>query len=195
MKRGWQKYLLYASVVIVGGFILFETVRLKNTGFEGKSLWDWMELLIIPLVLALGAFYLNRSEKELERKSAEDRAKLDRELAVDRQKEEAFQAYLDRMAELLLKENLRTTDNEEVPHIARTLTLTVLRRLSPKRKGNVIIFLYDAKLITDGETIVSLMDADLSDADLEDAYLEKANLKGVIMDHANLAYAVLNHAN
>lgn len=64
MKPTWKKYLLYGSV-IVGGILLFlleETIRLKNTGFERKTLWDWMELLVIPFVLALAAYLLNRSE-------------------------------------------------------------------------------------------------------------------------------------
>ena len=64
MKPTWKKYLLYASLIIVGGgliLLLVETIRAKNTGFETKTLWDWMELLVIPFVLAGGAFYLNRS--------------------------------------------------------------------------------------------------------------------------------------
>ena len=109
MKRAWKTYLLYGSAIVAVGvlaYILIETVRLKNTGFETKTLWDWMELLVIPLVLAIGAFYLERSERAVDRKTADDRAKLERELATDRQQEAALQAYLDRMAELLLKENL-----------------------------------------------------------------------------------------
>ena len=72
-------------------FALIETVRAKNTGFEVKTLWDWMELLIIPLFLAGGAFFLNRSERNNER-----------EIATDRQREAAFQAYLTQMKDLLL---------------------------------------------------------------------------------------------
>ena len=66
MRFIWKEYLLYATVFIVGVILLFileETIRFGNTGFETKTLWDWMELLVIPLVLALGAFVLNRSEK------------------------------------------------------------------------------------------------------------------------------------
>ena len=94
MKSRWKQYLLYASLMFVGGslvFILIETVRAKNTGFETKTLSDWMELLIIPLFLAGGAFYLNRSERTTER-----------EIAADRQQEAALQAYIDRMSELLI---------------------------------------------------------------------------------------------
>lgn len=98
MKSGWKKYLLYGSLIIIVGslvFILVETVKAKNTGFETKTLWDWMELLVIPLVLAIGALILNRSERETER-----------EITKDRQQEAALQFYLDRMSELLLEKKI-----------------------------------------------------------------------------------------
>lgn len=164
MKPIWKKYLLCASIVIVGGslvFILIKTVLAKNTGFETKTLWDWMELLIIPLVLAIGAFYLNRSERAVERQTSEDRAKLEREIATDRQQEAALQAYLDRMAELLLKEKLRNSENDEVQNVARIRTLTVLRGLDAKRKGLVVRFLHEAKLINKQKPIVNLEGSDL----------------------------------
>ena len=109
MKQGWKEYLLYSGVIIAIGtlaYILVETIRAKNTGFETKTLWDWMELLIVPFVLAGGAFYLNRNERETEREVAqvraiedrelaENRAILEREIATDRQREAALQSYLD----------------------------------------------------------------------------------------------------
>ncbi len=68
MKSRWKTYLLYGGLFLVGVgalYLIVETIQAKNTGFETKSLWDWMELLIIPFVLALGAF-LNRSERAVE---------------------------------------------------------------------------------------------------------------------------------
>lgn len=184
MKSGWQKYLLYASIVIVGGFILFETILLKNTGFEGKSLWDWMELLIIPSVLAGGAYYLNRSERNTER-----------EISTDRQQEAALQSYLDRMADLLLKDKLRTTKNKEVCNVARIRTLTVLRGLDAKRKGLVLSFLYEAGIINIKNRVINLQGANLTNVYLFRAYLRGADLGFTDLTHANLSHADLNHAD
>jgi hypothetical protein len=185
MKSGWQKYLLYASIVIVGGFILFETARLKNTGFEGKSLWDWMELLIIPTVLAGGAFFLNRSERNTER-----------EIATDRQQEAALQSYLGRMAELLLKEKLRTTKKAEVRDVARTLTLTLLRGLDPTRKVIVLRFLIESGLIYRRKPIVSLWESDFNDIYLRGALFPQALfLSGAKFHTADLSYADLRGSN
>lgn len=199
MKTHWKKYLLYASLIIVGGcliFILVETVRAKNTGFEAKTLWDWMELLIIPLVLAGGVFFLNRSEKEIERKSVEDRAKLEREIATDRQQEVALQSYLDRMADLLFKEDLATLTNKERRKVARIRTLTVLRGLDVKRKGFVLLFLCEAGLIDSfKDTVIDLAGADFSDADLSDADIIHANLRGANFSGANLRRTIFDGAD
>ena len=192
MNSRWKKYLLYASVIIIGVsllFILIETVKAKNTGFETKTLWDWMELLIIPLFLGFGAFFLNRSERNNER-----------EIATDHQREAALQSYIDRMADLLLKEKLRTTKNIEVRNLARTRTLSVLRGLDGTRKGLLLRFLYEANLIDKMKLIVKLRDADLTGADLRRAFLEGAdldntNLTGADLTRANLTHADINDAN
>jgi hypothetical protein len=237
MKPTWKKYLLYGGVIVVGGILLFlleETIRYRNTGFEGKTLWEWMELLVIPVFLAGGALYLERSERVVDRKTAEDRAKreqqaaedrakLERELATDRQQEAALQAYLDRMAELLLKEKQITPENEAVWNVARVRTLTVIRGLDAVRNGMVLRFLGDigltgkksqffvranlqyAKLQGVDLTGTNLQDANLEGVHLEGAFLygvtgsrmnlKKANLEGAFLLGANLEGADLQSAN
>src|SRR5579864_8261349 len=37
---------------------------------QGKTLWDWLQLLIIPLALAVIAFLFNRSERKNEQRVA-----------------------------------------------------------------------------------------------------------------------------
>src|SRR5438874_719490 len=85
------------------------------TGFN-KTLWDWMQLLIIPVALALVAVWFNRIERKNEQF-----------IASDNQRETALQGYLDRMSELLLKEDLRLSNpDDEVRNVARVRTLTLL---------------------------------------------------------------------
>ena len=97
MRTLKKNYRIASAILIfsVLSFILIQTARARNTGFETKTLWDWLELLVIPVFLAGGAFYLNRSERAVER-----------EIATDRQQEVALQTYLDRMTDLLLGEKL-----------------------------------------------------------------------------------------
>jgi hypothetical protein len=196
MKQAWKKYLLYGSGIVVGGIlllILIETIRAKNTGFETKTLWDWMELLVIPLVLAGGAFYLNRSERNLER-----------QIVTDRQQEAALQAYLDRMAELLLKEKLLTPENEAAWNVARVRTLTVLRGLDSTRNAILFRFLKDISLAGNKESNflvyanlegVDLENVDLSYTNLYAANLNFANLRGASFEDAILQGASLRYAN
>lgn len=197
MKSKLKEYLLYISLAIVGAILLFivlQTVRAKNTGFETKTLWDWMELLIIPIFLALGAFFLNRSERVIERQRAEERAKLEREIATDRQREAALQSYLDGMADLLLKEKLKVSKKAEVQDVARIRTLTLLRILDKRRKGLVLKFLQESGLIDAKKSIINLTDADLRGAELIGANLKGVNLEGVDLDNAFLPHCFFDGA-
>ena len=132
MNSAWKKYLFYTIYILIGSGLLYGLSQLILAGYSvswtgfgerilsngdivgEKTLWDWMELLIIPLVLALGAFFLNRSERAIERETAEKRAELEREIATDRQQGEALKSYIDQMAGLLLENNLlRRKKNEK----------------------------------------------------------------------------------
>jgi hypothetical protein len=114
-----------------------------------KTLWDWMQLLIIPAVLAVGAFLLNRVNAQTQNKIAEDNQKAQNKIAEDNQREVALQTYIDKMSELLLDKGLHTSqEGDEIRNVARTRTLAVLRRLNAERKGILLEFLYDSKLIS-----------------------------------------------
>jgi uncharacterized protein YjbI with pentapeptide repeats len=110
----------------------------------------------------------------------------------DRQQEEALQAYIDSLSELLLHEKLRqSAEDGEVRSIARVRTLTVLPRLDGKRKRSVVQFLYESGLIHKDKKVVDLSGADLSDADLDQADLRDANLSGARLVGASLILARL----
>ena len=192
MKSRWKIFLLYAGIFIVGCVFLFllrvlvqeilKGYAIAWTGFgdyispkgdfvRGKTLWDWLDLLIIPLFLAGWAFISSASEKFFADRSEKERRRREFEIARDNQSETALQVYIDRMSELLLKESLRTTEVGEVCKVARTRTLSVLRALDSKRKGYVIKFLHESQLILEGETKISLDGADLRNVDLSYEYL------------------------
>jgi uncharacterized protein YjbI with pentapeptide repeats len=157
------------------------------TGFATKTLWDWLQLLFVPILLAIGgAWFTNRQTRESNRENK------------DNQRETALQAYLDNMSELLLHEKLHTstgdnTEVEEARKIARIRTLTVLPRLDSARKRNVLQFLYESGLIetvnSSGAShtpIVDLQDADFRGAHLAGISLPGADLRGANFEGANL---------
>jgi hypothetical protein len=152
-----------------------------------KTLWDWLELLIVPIVLAGAAILFNRSERIAER-----------EIASARQQDCALQSYLDSMTSLQLEHGLRNSQaDSEVRAIARARTLTVVRGLDGFRKGVVLQFLYESNLlIKEGvnQTIVKLAGADFRGAELRNANLSEAYLGGFDLREANLEMANLGRA-
>lgn len=59
-RRPLASFLLLALLVSLT-VILVRTIALGNTGFEDKSLWDWMDLLFVPLALLVGGGILSVS--------------------------------------------------------------------------------------------------------------------------------------
>jgi uncharacterized protein YjbI with pentapeptide repeats len=170
-----------------------------------KTLWDWLKLLIVPAVIAAGGIWFNHRQQEREQQSADRRTR-----------DDAFEAYLDDMTNLMLNHHLRSSPQEEgaeevsagevdandVHAVARVRTLTVLRRLDADRKGHVVQFLFEAGLIEGDRPILKLFSlgeagrgADLSGANLSGAILIGANLSRVNLRGANLSKASLRRAN
>jgi hypothetical protein len=193
--------LVIALIVgIIGGYLF----NWKGIGVGQKTLWDWMQLLFIPVVLAVAGFWFNHRE----RRAAELRAESDQEieqhrndaaykLAVNTQQENRLQTYLDNMSQLLLVFNLRKSEiNDEVRYIARARTLTVLSQLDTSRKQIVIQFLYESNLISknvDGN-IISLEGADL-DGDYPSLTLRGAYLHNLVISESNFDDTNLSEAD
>jgi uncharacterized protein YjbI with pentapeptide repeats len=149
----------------------------------GKTLWDWMDLLLVPSILALGGLWFNRQERTAERERADER-----------RREDALQNYLDQMTVLLIDKKLRTSEREEKRDIARTRTLTVLRELDRVRKGMLVQFLTESDLIKTESPVVYLGSADLSGANLSGVSLSGANLERAVLRGADLIAAVIDPA-
>jgi uncharacterized protein YjbI with pentapeptide repeats len=121
---------------------------------------------------------------------------IEQKIALDNQKEEALQEYINEMSTLLFEKNLRKSKpEEEASIIGRVRTLTVLHRLDSNRKKAVIQFLYESDLIQKGNCIIKLKDADLYEANLIALDLTDAELSGAKMILANLRGANLRGAN
>jgi uncharacterized protein YjbI with pentapeptide repeats len=180
MRAGSVAGVIGVAVLIFAGYLL----NWAWTGFFNKTLWDWMQLLIIPAVLTVGAFLFNRAERISEQA-----------IALDNQRAATLQTYLDRMSKLLLKKSLRTSKpDDEVRNVARTQTLTVVRGLDGNRKRTVLQFLYESGLISnhEGQSIVSLERASLQGINLHNADLAGANLNRTSLRQADLRNANLH---
>jgi hypothetical protein len=157
---------------------------------RAKTLWDWLQLLLIPILIAAGGWWLNNSLK-----------RSDQQVETDRQRQKALDDYFNCMTTLLLEKELRTAKNEtdkslhdESRKIARTRTITVLRILDSQRKGQVIQFLYESQLINKNPTVV-LYGADFRYAKLDFVTLTEAEIRGVYFNNASLTGSQLGGAD
>jgi uncharacterized protein YjbI with pentapeptide repeats len=162
------------------------------------TLWDWLELLIVPAVIAAGGLWFNNQQQK--RQQEDNRRQQERGLAIENQRarDEALEAYLDQMSQLLLDKDKplrQSQEGDDVRNLARARTLTVLPRLDSERKGSVVRFLYESGLITKDRRVLDLSKADLSEADLWRASLTGANLTGAYLTQAYLNNADLTSAN
>ena len=225
---------LAGVVVLVVAFIVAAyTRRWRWAGLTGqpgtdegsKTLWDWLQLLVIPLGLAAVAFALNLAQSNREQHREDRRAARERSIAADRLREDALATYLQQISDLMLERGLLTSRaGSETQAIARTLTLSVLRRLDPKRKGIVVRFLDESGLIR-GRTIrgpepkIKLAGADLrfvvltssqrastssrqggigfplSNASFDGADLRYANFRGALLQYMSFSAADLREAD
>lgn len=122
------------SVEIDAGGNITKTVKMTKYD-DGKTLWDWLSLLGVPVSLAILGFWLQQNQQKRAEKVAQEQKKRDeefarkqkdrdekiaqelrehnekfaqdqREIAAEETKEEILQSYFDRLSVLLIDNNL-----------------------------------------------------------------------------------------
>jgi uncharacterized protein YjbI with pentapeptide repeats len=157
-----------------------------------KTLWDWLQLLIVPAILVAVTFAWSATQTRSDNKREDRRIAADRAAAGEARQDATLRGYLDQMSGLMLHEKLLTSKKGDgVSAVARTVTLATVRRLDGERRGDVVRFLSEARLLKGKNPRVLLNGADLGDAHLEGAHLEGANLESTNLEGANLADAHL----
>ena len=170
------------------------------TGFRGMTVRDWLQLLIIPFSLVVIGFLFTMQQETRQQAIEDQRARAERELQEQRAQDDALEAYLQQMGQLILERNLlEAEDNDPVYALAHARTRTILARLDAEQNRTVTRFLTTTGLTGiergDRPTIsllanIELRDANLSGADLSGADLGGANLlnaKGVTEEQLDKA--------
>lgn len=80
----WSWLSIGGSLVVLS--LIWGAYRFNwpGTGFQGKTLWDWLSLLIVPLALALIALFFSQANTRTERRITDQRNKQDQEIAEKR---------------------------------------------------------------------------------------------------------------
>jgi hypothetical protein len=153
------------------------------TGFRGRTVWDWLQMLVVPLMLVAVGFWFT-TQQEVRQQQIEDQ----------RSQDTALQAYFDGMTNLLIDEQgtqLRKLEPDtEVQRLIQARTETLFAILDKDREVSVVLFLARSDVIPKGDPLVSLAGIDLSFIDLREIDLSETSLAA-----SNLAHAILTNAN
>jgi len=193
----------------------------KDADFHKRTLWDWLDLLIVPAVLALGGYLFTRSENQRSRDIAGQQRTVDQEIADQRAQDEALQAYLDQMSQLLLDKD-RPLLKSKMDSEANTFSVrlpTVLRlKQSLKSKTDGEANTSEASTLAKARTLTVLTRLNgrrkrsvvdflyearligknskgLGDYPLKEADLREAHLSEAHLIKADLRHARLSEAN
>jgi len=203
------------------GFGKRETVENQE---PGKTLWDWLDLFVVPLSLALLGYILQQQQQQ----RSELISKEQKEIADNEAKEEVLQNYFDRLSLLLIDKNLlaitakvypeggkeqATPEKKEVlneqkevlneqkelldvgVYVIRARTLSILRRLQNDAEKKGSVIRFLIEAEVISKAKLDLSGADLSGADLSGAILVRAILSGADLSGAILSGAILIQAN
>jgi uncharacterized protein YjbI with pentapeptide repeats len=189
--------LIFGSVFLVSEFIkrIYQHPSLGFCGFmapdgtyyRSKTLWDWLDLLIVPFALAGATLLLSLV-----------RTRVEHNIQNDRYREQALVRCFDLVIENVTKESW--DDDSDSSIMAATLranVLSTLDMLDTKRKGRLILFLYSAHLLgcPGKEPIITLQGGNLTQVSLANAKLSGICLESTDLSHSNLENADLQGAH
>ncbi|GEM_PF-1789087 len=174
------------------------------TGIREKKGWDFLQLLVAPVLLGAIALGLQEYVKEHDQKLADAKVQQDQQLADDKAKQDTLVKYLDQMADSLQHGLLKAKPGDDQFIVAQSRTVLALQSLDRKRQHLVIQFLsasglndqpnvkwqpYDKQRQNNplpAKTKVLLYQAQLTKANLANSDLSGAVLVGADLESANL---------
>jgi uncharacterized protein YjbI with pentapeptide repeats len=192
-------------LVVVGAIIAWP----KWFGFAERKPWNYLDVFLVPVAVAGATVWLtlaqdkrqHEAEEEQDRRRREDeiiRRQIELDVEEQRAQDEALEAYLDEISQLLTDEKRplsRARPGDNLSTVTRARTLTALTRLDGHRKRSVLQFLYESGLVIKARVVVDLKGADLSAANLSAANLSSVNLSEADLRGDDLSEAALIEAD
>jgi uncharacterized protein YjbI with pentapeptide repeats len=155
-----------------------------------KTIWDLLDLIMVPIALIFVAYWLNLSEKRTEAQQLEEQ-----------NQRIILQDYFAQIRDFILEKNLLICSQESaLRKLARTITKITLHEVNGSRRGIIIRFLYESGLVSQKDPIIFLSGSDCREAELSYAMLQEVTLiqingSGTIFSRANLSMSRLNESN
>ena len=193
LTRFYRQHPL-ATTSIAGIVVIMIYIAIRNgIGVADKMVWDWLDILIFPVVLAVGAIGYDSIERQRDERREEDKRNRALEIEDQRAQAVALQTYLDQMSALMIDKKLRETSSDSDERVlAQARTLTILLTLGPDRKRHPLKLVAQMHLIDKESPVIKLPHADLNDANLAEVTLVNVDLTDVDLRGANLTGARLS---
>jgi uncharacterized protein YjbI with pentapeptide repeats len=187
LSRSWVAIIVAATFSVTCLLVYF---------VAKKSLWEFLDLLIVPLALAIIAVGFTAQQQARQAKIETKRYVRAQAVEEQRAQNAALQAYLDQMNHLILDRKLLKVEQDDPVHdpgdpvhtLAQARTTTAITQFDGENNQAVTRFLSDSGLLREPALLAK---TDLQDARLPKAVLEEANLAGTQLNRADLAEAVL----
>lgn len=206
-------FILLAIVFLM--IIIIRTMLFKNLGFEDKRLWDWLDLLIVPVALAFLVWYFDRKERVSDRIAASERVKheheltdkraeIDRQISDNRNNQQTLESCLEYISEQLLDahRSFRSVSFRTTIICARILETLDSLATDRRRRDQVIRFLHEMELLRAASPLgkplfckAALMNLVLPDADLRKVAFDSSDLSFADLSGADLSNASFSEAN
>lgn len=176
------EFFLAAIFVLLVALILIGWFAPHWLGVRGKTLWDWIALLLVPSTVGFGTALISFSQYQ----SDQDRA---REIAV--------QQFVDRISQLTIAPPADAPAGR-IDAVIRAQTVVILRMVDGQRAGQVIGFLAELGLLPQLDLEfehLQLAGADLQGLDLRGVDFEESSLRGAELERSDLTGADLSRAD
>jgi uncharacterized protein YjbI with pentapeptide repeats len=191
LSRFWAAIIVATTFSIIC-FLVYFVAR--------KSLWEFLDLLIVPLALAIIGFGFTFIQDNRQQTIEDQRAASAIKIEERRAQNAALQAYLDQMNDLILDRKLLKVNKgvpvhergDPVHTLAQARTTTAITQFDGENNQAVTRFLSDSGLLKEPALLAN---TDLEGAQLPNAVLQEANLAGTQLNDADLHEAALSSAD
>lgn len=176
------------------------------TGFQEKTLWDFMNMLVVPITLGSMALVYGSYDSARQQTIEIQREEVQQAFENNRINESILQAYFGDISNLILEhglnaarlENKALADFTEVESLARAHTLSTLHVLDGQRNGLLLRFLAETDLfplLQNERLALDLQEANLSEYDFSGLSFNKSNLSNAVLVRTKFTNAYLLDVN
>lgn len=190
---GVKKFLMFlitTSFILIVYWAFFPEKSPIWTGFytnikyTKKTLWDWMDLIIIPITIIIISYLFKEYEKNKDSKIEEEKFQ-----------NQSMESFIDIISDLIIKNDLlKSNVKNDIFTLIETRIKFVLEILDGSRKGQLLQFLLNIGLIKPNSKL-ALNAVNFDNAMLDGIILNNIEIKGVYFRYSSINNSDLSNSN